>query len=194
MRNFIAVIFDASSAAYDGLRELWKMDREAEITVHGTAVVHRDSLGQLIVDTKETYPGLATAIGVGVGALLGALAGPAGAAAGAAGAAAIAGGAAVGAAAGGTAGLIADIGREDVQAQAKMETRFVLRSGQHAIIADVTEDWTKPIDTQMQRLGGKVYRRPRSDLEDDAWFGSYYPYDQYLYPYEYRPDPTYYLY
>ena len=186
MRNFIAVVFDSSTKAYDGLHQLWKMDRDAEITVHGTAVVHRDSLGQFVVDTKETYPGLATAVGVGMGVLLGALAGPAGAAVGAA------GGAAIGATAGGTAGLIADIGREDVQAQAEMETGFKLRSGQHAVIADVNEDWTKPIDTQMQRLGGRVYRRARGDMRDDAWFG--YPYyDQYLYPYEYRPEsPLYY--
>jgi len=186
MRNFIAVVFDTASKAYDGLHEIWELDREGAITAHGTAVVHRDSLGRLVVDTDETSPPLATAIGVGIGALLGALAGPAGAAVGAA------GGAAIGAAAGGVAGLAVDLDRADVEHQAGFESGFVLRPGQHAVIADVSEDWTSHINTRMQRLGGIVYRRARSDVRDDAWFGPDYPYYNYLYPYEYRP--AYYVY
>ena len=86
MRNYIAVVFNDTGKAYEGLHALWQLDGEMEVTVHGAAVVHRDNLGQFQVDTKETHPGLATAVGVGIGALLGALAGPAGAAVGAAGA------------------------------------------------------------------------------------------------------------
>lgn len=103
MRNFIAAVFDDSRKAYEGLHELWELDGSGEITVHGTAVIHRDELGFIQVDTKETHPALVTALGVGIGALLGALAGPAGAAVGAA------GGAGIGAATGGTIGLMADI-------------------------------------------------------------------------------------
>src|SRR5258708_27017066 len=78
MRNYIAVVFDSSSKAYEALHALWQLDGAAEITVHGAAVIHRDQLGQVQVDTKETHPALGTAVGVGIGALLGALAGPAG--------------------------------------------------------------------------------------------------------------------
>jgi uncharacterized membrane protein len=182
MRNYIAVVFDNSSKAYEALHALWQLDHIGEVTMHGAAVVHRDNLGQFQVDTKETHPALATAVGVGVGALLGALAGPAGAAVGAA------GGAGIGAAAGGVAGLMADAGRADTRQEAAIQTRFVLGDGQSAVIADVSEDWTSPIDTRMHDLGGAVYRRAKSDLEDDVWFDSYlYPYDYYLYPYEYIP-------
>ncbi len=181
MRNFVSVIFDTSSKAYDGLHELWNLDREGDITVHGTAVVHRDSLGRLVVDTDQTDPPLATAVGAGIGALLGALAGPAGAAVGAS------GGAAIGAATGATAGLIADAGRSDVENEAGFETSFVLQPGQHAVIADVSEDWTTPINERMKRLGGTVYRRARAAIRDEAWSGPNYPYYNYLYPYEYRP-------
>jgi uncharacterized membrane protein len=181
MRNFLAVVFDTAGKAYDGLHEIWELDREGAITVHGTAMVHRDSFGRLVVDTDETSPPLATGIGVGIGALLGALAGPAGAAIGAG------GGAAIGAAAGGTAGLAADLSRADLEDQAGFESGFVMRSGQHAVIADVSEDSTSSINTRMQRLGGTIYRRARSDVRDDTWFGPDYPYYNYLYPYEYRP-------
>lgn len=181
MRNYIAVVFNDKSKAYDALHALWELDGDAEITVHGAAVVHRDYLGRYQVDTKETLPALATAVGVGIGALLGALAGPAGAAVGAA------GGASVGAATGGLVGLAVDADRADTRDQASIETRFILNDGQSAVIADVSEDWTTPIDTQMRKLGGVVYRRAKSDLEDDAWFDrNLYPYD-YLYPYEYIP-------
>src|SRR5258705_428108 len=78
MHNYIAVVFDNTSKAYEGLHALWQLDDAAEVTVHGTAVVHRDAMGNFQVDTKETHPALATAAGVGVGALLGLLAGPAG--------------------------------------------------------------------------------------------------------------------
>jgi uncharacterized membrane protein len=182
MRNYVAVVFDDKSKAYEGLHALWQLDDAAEITVHGTAVVHRDALGNFQVDTKETHPALATAVGVGVGALLGLLAGPAGAAVGAA------GGAAIGAATGGVVGVAADLGRADTRDQAAGETRFVLGTGQSAVIADVSEDWTSPIDTQMHKLGGIVYRRAKSDLEDDIWFDDNYFYPSYLYPYEYIPS------
>ena len=182
MHNYIAVVFNNSSKAYEALHALWELDHDGEITVHGTAVVHRDNLGQFQVDTKETHPALATAVGVGVGALLGALAGPAGAAVGAA------GGAGIGAATGGVTGLVADASRADTRQQAAIETKFVLGKGQSAVIADVSEDWTAPIDDRMLSLGGTVYRRPKSAIDDDVWYDSdYYPYDYYLYPYEYVP-------
>jgi len=186
MRNFVSVVFDTAGKAYDAQHELWELDGKGDITLHGTAVVHRDSLGYLVVDTDQTDPPLATAVGAGIGALLGAFAGPAGAAVGAG------GGAAIGAAVGGTAGLIADADRADVESQAGAEASFVLSPGQHAVIADVSEDWTTPIDQRMERLGGVVHRRSRSSVRDDAWFGPYYPYYNYLYPYEYRP--AYYVY
>jgi uncharacterized membrane protein len=181
MHNYIAVVFDDTSKAYTGLHALWQLDGAAEITVHGAAVIHRDELGQIQVDTKETHPVLGTAVGVGVGALLGLLAGPAGAAVGAA------GGAAIGAATGGVVGAGVDLSRADTRYQAADETRFVLGIGQSAIIADVSEDWTSPVDTRMRALGGVVYRRAKSDLQDDAWFDAYIPYT-YLYPYEYIPS------
>ena len=182
MRNYIAIVFNDTGKAYDGLHALWRLDNVGEVTVHGTAVVHRDQWGEFTVDTKETHPALATAIGVGVGALLGALAGPAGAAVGAA------GGAGIGAAAGGVAGITTDLVRADTRDQAADETRLVVRNGQSAVIADVSEDTTTAIDTRMRELGGAVYRRSKGAVQDDTWLDPYeYPYDSYLYPYEYVP-------
>lgn len=188
MRNYIAVVFNETDAAYDGLHALWELDHADEITVHGAAVVHRDYLGEIHVDTKETRPALATAAGVAIGALVGALLGPVGAVAGAAGAAAAAG-AAVGATTGAVVGGAVDVSRGDTRHEAGRETRLALKNGQSAVIAEVSEDWTTPIDSRMNRLGGRVYRRPKSEVENSSWYEDYY-FSRSLYPYEYRPPQS----
>src|SRR5260221_4197600 len=107
MRNYIAVVFEDTSKAYEGLHALWQLDDEMAITVHGTTVVHRNDWGEYQVDSKDTHPALATAVGVGIGALLGALAGPPGAAIGAA------TGAAIGPACSGAGGAVGGAERAD---------------------------------------------------------------------------------
>ena len=181
MHNYIAVVFNDTSKAYEALHALWQLDHDGEITVHGTAVVHRDNLGQFQVDTKETHPALATAVGVGVGALLGALAGPAGAAVGAA------GGAAIGAATGGVAGLLRIWSRRHSRTSGR---RDAVCSWQWPICRHRRRERRLDVANRyrMRSLGGIVYRRAKSDIEDDIWFDDgYYPYDYYLYPYEYIP-------
>jgi uncharacterized membrane protein len=181
MRNYIAIVFNDTSKAYEALHALWRLDDEGAVTVHGTTVVHRNTWGDFQVDTKDTHPAMATAVGVGIGALLGLLAGPAGAAVGAA------GGAAIGAATGGAVGVGADLIRADTRDQAGAEAALVLDNGQSAVIADVSEDSTWSIDDRMRKLGGVIYRRAWSDVQDDEWFGEYIP-SSYLYPYEYVPS------
>ena len=53
------------------------------------------------------------------------------------------------------------------------------------VVAEVSEDWTEPIDSAMKRLGGTVYRRPKSSVLDSSFGPDYY--DEYLYPYDYDP-------
>jgi hypothetical protein len=129
---------------------------------------------------------LATAVGVGVGALLGLFAGPVGVAVGVAAAAGmgVALGAGIGAATGAAVGAITDLGRADTRENALNDAAFVLGVGQSAVIADVTEVWGSPIEDRMRALGGRVYRRAKSDVRNDgAW-----SYDPYFYPYEYVPS------
>ncbi|HEY1977690.1 MAG TPA: hypothetical protein VGG89_14145 [Candidatus Baltobacteraceae bacterium] len=182
MDNYIAIVVDNDEKAYDALHALWALDNSGDVTVHGAAVVHRDANGYMDVATKDTDPGLRTAVGIGIGALLGALAGPIGAAAGASIAAGTAAG--IGAAAGGVAGLTADAVKADEHDQAAYETSFALPRGKAAVIAEVSEDWTTPLDTLAQRYGGVVYRRSKSAIRNDQWD---YDYSDYLYPYDYAP-------
>lgn len=190
MNNYVTIVFDNDENAYEALHALWKLDGKGDITVHGAAVVHRDRLGYVDVATKDTDAGLRTMLGASVGALLGAIAGPLGSAMGIAGASTIAAGSAagIGAAAGGAAGLAAEGGKALEQEEAGTESSVVLKPGQAAVIAEVSEDWTTPIDTEMRRLGGKVYRRSVSAVRKASFFGDDSAYDYYLYPYDYNPQ------
>jgi uncharacterized membrane protein len=184
MDNYVAIVFDNDTKAFEGLHALWDLDAKGDVTVHGAAVIHRDRYGYVDVATKDTDPGVRTAIGVGLGALLGALCGPIGATAAAA-AAAAGTGAAIGAASGGVVGLTADVVKSGEHEQAGFEAGFVLPRGKSAVIAEVSEQWTTPIDSTASRLGGSVHRRSKGDIQSDMWFDSDYP--EYLYPYDYEP-------
>jgi uncharacterized membrane protein len=181
MDNYVAIVVDDDTKAYELLHALWNLDTDGDITVHGAAVLRRDKNGYVDVATKDTNPGLRTAIGVGMGALLGALAGPIGAAAGAV-AAAAGTGAAIGAASGGVVGLTADIIKANEHQEAGSEARFVLPRGKSAVIAEVTEQWATPIDELAKSYGAKVFRRSKSVVLENAYGGDY-P----LYPYDYEP-------
>jgi len=184
MDNYIAVVFDSDEQAFQGLHALWRLDDQGDITVHGAAVIHRDKQGHTDVATKQDDPGARTAVGIGLGALLGALAGPIGAAAGTTIAAGTAAG--IGAVAGGSIGLTADAVKAGEHEEAAYEAGFAMRPGQAAVIAEVTEDWTTPVDTAMTALGGKVYRRTKDVVRDNSLWGD--DYDYYLYPYDYNPS------
>jgi uncharacterized membrane protein len=177
MEDYIAIVFDDDIKAYHALHALWHLDAEGRIIVHGAAVIRRDAYGYVDVATKDLDTGLRVAMGIGIGALLGGLAGPFGAALGPA--------AGIGAAAGGLAGVAADVEKSSEREQAKLEASFMLARGKSAVIAEVSEEWTAPIDEMASRLGGTVFRRSKSDVRRDMWFDGDYP--EYLYPYDYEP-------
>ena len=69
--------------------------------------------------------------------------------------------------------------------EAAYESGFVLAAGQSAVVAEISESWTTPVDTLAKRLGGTIHRRPKGDVTSDSFFGPGYGY--YLYPYDYDP-------
>lgn len=177
MRDVVALVFDKHDTAVQGLHELWRLDGEGELTVHGAGLAFRDSDGGVVFSRGDGDLPMGLAVGLTLGALLGVLAGPAGAAVGAA------RGAVVGAATGGAVGLGVDASNAGTLEQALDESGMVLRKGQHAVIADVDEDAYAPLDSPMKTLGAKIYRRPKSEIANDMWKGL----NPYLVPYDYHP-------
>ena len=43
--------------------------------------------------------------------------------------------------------------------------RQQLQPGKFAVVAEIQEDWTTPVDTRMEAIGGKVFRRALSEVK-----------------------------
>ena len=150
----------AGNQAYDAARDIERVS-----DVKSGAILEKDLLGNVTtVDTKN----LPTAWGLGgaaggalIGALVGLLAGPGAAAAGtAAGAAAASSGAAAGAIGGGATGSVADLTNWGLKADYLDTAATYLLPGKTAVVAEVEEGSTTPIDDAVLRHGGIVYREP----------------------------------
>ncbi len=159
-RDIVIAAFDSRNQAYEAAAE---MDRVCD--VKSGAIIEKDALGNVsTLDSKK----LPTAWGPGgaaggalVGALVGLLAGPGGAAAGtAAGAAAAGSGAAAGAVGGGAVGSAADLTNWGLKADYLDTASTYLVPGKTAVVAEVEEGSTEPIDAAVMSHGGIVYREP----------------------------------
>jgi len=151
MDRMLVVVFDSEPKAYEGKKALTQLDGEGSIVVYAYAVVGRNADGSTAVRQSDDPGPLGTLVGSSLGALIGLLGGPVGAAV----------GAAAGLAVGGTVDLDnARVGEDFVD-----DVKQQLQPGKFAVVAEVQEDWTTPVDTRMEALGGKVFRRALSEAE-----------------------------
>ena len=141
MSTFIVTIVPDETKAYQAVNALESLHSEASITLYDTVVVQRQADGTLA--TKQRGP--MGAISTGLGAVLGALIG------GAAGAAFGSGGAFV---------------RGELSDELLEEVSKKMKPGDYAVLAEVSEQWTAPVDTRMRELGGTVLREERSAFAD----------------------------
>jgi uncharacterized membrane protein len=106
------------------------------------------------VRQENTSGPLGTLVGTSLGSFIGLLGGPTGLA--------------IGAATGMAAGLAADIDNSRIGEDFIDDVRTALTPGKVAVVAEVEEDWTTPLDSRMEKLGGVVYRRAMSAVHDTA--------------------------
>lgn len=153
MSRFVVVVFTNEAQAYEGTRALRDLHAEGSLTVYGMAVVSKDAEGKLAVrDAAEPGP-LGTVVGALAGGLIGLLAGPTGLVAGSVGGTLI--------------GSVVDILNLGVGADFVARVSQELAAGKCAVIAEVSEIWTTPLDTRMEAVGGTVFRTWRADFEDE---------------------------
>jgi uncharacterized membrane protein len=95
---------------------------------------------------------LGTLAGTALGSLIGLLGGPAGLA--------------IGATVGFTAGATVYLSNARISGDFIDDVTKVLLPNSIALVAEIEEDWTTPVDTRMEALGGTVFRRALSDVED----------------------------
>jgi len=146
------VVFDSESKAYEGKRALQQLDGEGSISVYAYAVLAKHADGTTSLKQGDDLGPLGTLLGTSFGSLIGLLGGPAGAA--------------IGAAAGLGAGSAADLDNSRVGADFINDVAEVLSPNRVALVAEIEEDWTTPVDTRMEAIGGTVFRRSLSEVRD----------------------------
>jgi uncharacterized membrane protein len=147
----LVVVFDNESKAYEGKKALLQLDGEGSISVYGYAVVAKNSDGTTTVKQGDDYGPLGTLAGTAVGSLIGLLGGPVGVA--------------IGAAVGLTAGATVDLHNASIGGDFVDDVTKVLLPNRVAVVAEIEEDWTTPVDNRMEAIGGIVFRRALSDVK-----------------------------
>ncbi len=157
MERILAVVFDNEKKAYEGKTALRQLQQDGDIVVYGGAVVTKHADGTAGVKEFDDLAGIGGLTGTALGGLIGLLGGPVGVA--------------VGAATGLAVGAIADVDYFD---NARVGEDFVadlfktLTPNKVAVVAEVEEEWTTPVDTRMEALGGTVYRRSMWEVRENA--------------------------
>lgn len=153
MERMITVVFGDESKAYEGTRALKQLDSEGSISIHAQAVITKNPLGAIsIQQTGDEFP-IRTLGGTTIGSLIGLLGGPVGFG--------------VGMTAGTLAGALADLHHSGVNEDFLGELSANLTPGKWAIVSDISEEWTLPVDSRMEALGGTVFRSDRENFEDE---------------------------
>ncbi len=152
MDKMLVVVFDSELKAYEGSRALQELESEGAISLYSKAVIARDAGGKVAVKQQGDAGPVGTAVGLLTGSLIGLIGGPVGLA--------------IGVGAGTYGGLLYDLGHLGVGEDYLVEVETSLQPGKAAVVAEVWEEWTLPIDTRMEALGGVVLRRTRAEVED----------------------------
>ena len=151
MDRMLVVVFDSERKAYEGKKALLQLDAEGSISVYGYAVVAKNADGTATIKQGDDVGPLGTLVGTTLGSLIGVLFGPVGLA--------------IGATAGFTGGATADLYNSGVGDDFIDDvSKFVLPS-KVAVVAEIEEDWTTPVDTRMEAIGGLVFRRALSEVK-----------------------------
>ena len=149
--NVIVVQFDEPSKAYQALSELNRMGSEGKVDVKSAVLLERRKDGTVQTpEGADNAAGYYLASGGLIGLLVGALGGPVGML--------------LGGSIGAMAGSIGELDRADDQDVALQTIGERIQPGSPALVAEVTEPAEEVIDKAMATLGGKVTRRPASDV------------------------------
>jgi uncharacterized membrane protein len=152
MDRMLVVVFDNESRAYEGKKALMQLDGEGSIGVYAYAVLAKHPDGTSTIKQGDDVGPLGTLVGTSIGSLIGLLGGPPGLA--------------IGAAAGSLAGGFFDLHNVRIGDDFIDDVGKALTPNKVALLAEVDEEWTTPVDTRMEALGGTVYRRALSEVTD----------------------------
>src|SRR5208282_5638012 len=150
MDRMLVVVFDNETKAYEGKKALLQLDSEGSISVYGYAVLAKHADGSATIKQGDDPGPIGTLVGTSLGNLIGLLGGPAGMA--------------IGAAAGLLGGGVADLNHARIGADFLDDVSKSLKPNKLAVVAEIEEDWTTPVDTRMEAIDATVFRRALSEV------------------------------
>ena len=151
MDRMLVVVFDNETKAYEGKEALQRLDGEGSISVYAYAVLAKHADGTATVKQGDDSGPIGSLVGTSFGSLIGLLGGPVGLA--------------IGASAGLAVGAAADLNNARIGEDFIDDVTKVLLPNRVAVVAEIEEDWTTPVDTRMEAIGGSVFRRALSDVK-----------------------------
>lgn len=152
MDKMIIATFDDEKKAYEASRILRELDSDGSIAIFAMSVIAKDASGKWTVKETADEGPLGTGVGLVIGTVLGLLGGPAGIA--------------VGAGVGTLGGLFYDLAKAGVGGDFLADAGEQLATGTYAVVAELSEEWTMPVDARLEGLGGVVTRRARQEVVD----------------------------
>jgi uncharacterized membrane protein len=155
MERMLVVVFDGEDKAYKAAKVLEGLKDLSLIALNADAIVTKNPQGEATVAHPHTLDPQATMGGTAVGTLIGIFGGPVGLF--------------VGAVTGALIGASADLVRARVGNDFLTEVTDALEPGKTALVAEIDEEETDPIDHRMSSLGGRVFRRDLQVVEDNAY-------------------------
>ena len=153
MNKMLVAVFDNEAGAFEGQSALRDLHRDGEITLYATTVLVKDMTDKVTIKSVDEPGPAGTAVGFLTGGLIGLLGGPLGLP--------------IGAALGGLTGLLFDLDRSGISVTFVDDVSKALIPGKAAVIADMDESWTAPVNTRLHRYGAIVFRRLRSEVVED---------------------------
>jgi uncharacterized membrane protein/sporulation protein YlmC with PRC-barrel domain len=153
MDKMIVVVFDSEIKAYEGSKALQELQYEGSINLYAKAVIARDAGGKVTVKEQGDMGPVGTAVGLLTGSLVGLIGGPIGVA--------------IGAGVGMSGGALYDMMHLGIGEDFLYEVEKSLLPGKAAVVAEVWEEWTLPVDTRMEAMGGVVFRRTSMEVVDE---------------------------
>ncbi len=151
MDRMLVVVFDNESKAHEGMQVLQQLDGDGSISVYGHAVLVKNPDGTTMVRQSDDRGPFGTLVGTLLGSLIGLLGGPTGFA--------------IGAAVGFVGGATADLNKVRIGDDFIVDVARVLLPNRAAVVAEIEEDLTTPLDARMEVIGGTVFRRAVSEVK-----------------------------
>jgi len=155
MENILVVVFDTESLARGAWRALEALSEANIIGLNAGAIVTKGPAGAITVIRAHRPAPEGTLGATALGTIIGMLAGGVGLA--------------IGAATGLVMGATADAWDTTVERDFLADVERALEPGKSAVVAQIYEEDTDPVNERMAALGGVVFRRALTDVADEEY-------------------------